>query len=220
MMTTIDSTFEAIVAEQKLAEAAARSTDCGVQGCDGTFHRAGEDPPSWQHRVECNAENVLQAEVIVDEEGRVYAEILAAFDEDTFCGMDGDAVRALADKIEAEPARLRALADRIDLLSLPEQRVGAVAGNVAAALTRHGAFGGPKANAGALVEILEVSENRARDLWSTRKPFTSDELRLLSAYFDCEVSDWMTQRGPQRTYPMDVAAAEDRLMTARESNRT
>ncbi|WP_186808201.1 hypothetical protein [Agrococcus baldri] len=159
---------------------------------------------------------MLLLELNIDAQGRAYGDILAAFDDDTFSEMDGDAVRALADKLEAEPARLRALADRLDRRSLPEQRVAQVAANVRSSLTY--VVDDMRLNAKPLAEMLEVGANRARDLYNGRAPFTLAELRLMSAYFDCEAGDWMSERGPLFQTPLDTAAAEDRLVTARESN--
>ncbi|SFS15712.1 hypothetical protein SAMN04487783_2109 [Agrococcus baldri] len=215
-MTTINSTeFDAIVAEMRRTEAEARATACGVTGCDGEFHGADVDPQRWHHKVESDADELLQYEMVIDGEGRAHADVLATFDDETFVGMDGDAVRALADRLEAEPARLREFAARLDRRSLPEQRVNAVAANVRGSLTY--VVDGMHLTAKPLAEILEISTQRARDLHNGRAPFTADEIRLLSAYFDCEADDWTSERGPRVPYPFDRPAAEDRLMTARES---
>lgn len=215
MTDTNSIEFNAIVAEMRREEAEAQATACGVTGCDGEFHEAGEDPQRWHHKVESTADDVLLLDLIIGD--RAYAHILSAFDDETFSDMDGDAVRALADKLEAEPARLRAFADRLDRRSLPEQRIAAVARNVRGSLTY--ALDGRRLSAKPLADILEVSTERARDLYKGRAPFTADEIRLLSAYFDCDASDWTSERGPRVSYPFDRPAAEDRLMTARETAR-
>lgn len=214
-MTTTDSTFDTFVAEMRRAEAEACATECGVQDCDGTYHEAGVDPREWHHQIESTADGILQLEIVLDEEDRAHACILAAFDDDTFDSSSGDDVRALADRLEAEPARLRAFAERLDRRSAPDQRIKAVAANVRGCLSR--STDGLRTSAKQLAQILEVSTQRARDLYNDREPFTLDELGLLSTYFGCDVRDWMTERGPIVGYPFDRDAAEDRLVTARES---
>jgi hypothetical protein len=102
MMTTTNSTLERRVA------------GCGFDGCDSLFHDDLAAAQAWHHKVESDGDGVMLLQMIVDDEGRAYGDILADFDDDTYSDMTADQVRALAEKLEGEPARLRALADRID----------------------------------------------------------------------------------------------------------
>ena len=124
MMTTTDSTFDTFVDELERADAIARATDCGVDGCDRRMHDGTESPQEWHHRVGSDADDVLLLDLLVNAQGRAYAHVLADFTDETYAEIDGDALRALADKIEAEPEKLRALADRLDRLNTAREAGG------------------------------------------------------------------------------------------------
>lgn len=102
--------------------------------------------------------------------------------------------------------------------STAQSTIERVAGNVRAALTFNR---GSRLTAGQLQAILECAPQRARQLYNGRAAFEPVELRMLSAYFDCDPSDWLTERGVRAPFARDysdwIAVAKDRLVTARES---
>ncbi|WP_347757328.1 hypothetical protein [Agrococcus sp. ProA11] len=82
------------------------------------------------------------------------------------------------------------------------------------------------ANSTVLREMLEISTQRARDLWAGRKRFTLHELELVSAFFDVSIVSWFEDSRPVvsewRTSGRETAVigrAWDRLVTEREMSR-
>lgn len=187
---------------------------CNVEGCNGSTHDEFDAPEHWKHGVAAYVDDLVDWELLIDEHGHAYGHVVSSPNsrgED----MTSEQVRGLARRVESVPAKLRALADEIDRRSAPEQLVERISRHVRGHLALWGFTYSTQ-----LREVLEVSTQRARDLYRGRTAFTLDEMTLLSAFFDVPITDWCTQQGPQTLRsgsPEQVAAGMDRVVSLREA---
>jgi hypothetical protein len=96
------------------ADAAARATNCGIPGCEGTGHDVG-DPAEWSHDLSRSSFDTATSVRVIKygSESPVAYLQLAGADE-----MTAAELRVEADLYEAYPAFLRARADELEALTV------------------------------------------------------------------------------------------------------